>query len=131
MVVTGATLTKVYPADNVLVVMDGADTKLYTLLVSVPFRGSDFKENTRDFGAIIGDTGIVETKAGKLGMFICYEVLLPWPVLTTAYRKPDVLVAGINGWWAPEGSSIPGLQRSVLQSWASLFGVPGVAAINR
>jgi predicted amidohydrolase len=68
--------------------------------------------------------------AGKrAGILICYEQLIAWPVLSSMFRQPEVLFGVANDYWAV-GTTIPRFQRSSVKSWARLFGIPYVFAVN-
>jgi apolipoprotein N-acyltransferase len=68
--------------------------------------------------------------AGKrAAILICYEQLITWPVLNSMLRKPEILVGVANDYWAA-GTTIPRFQRSALESWARLFAIPYVLAVN-
>jgi apolipoprotein N-acyltransferase len=60
---------------------------------------------------------------------VCYEQLLIWPVLRSMAEKPDVLIGVANDWWAAR-TSIPSIQRQVVEAWGRLFAVPIVFAGN-
>ena len=68
--------------------------------------------------------------AGKrVAILICYEQLIVWPVVTSMLREPEILVGVANDYWAV-GTTIPRFQRSAVQSWARLFRIPYVLAVN-
>jgi hypothetical protein len=73
---------------------------------------------------------IVEVANRRVAMLICYEQLLIWPILQSAWNRPDAIVAIGNGWWAT-GTSIPEIQVAAMKAWACLFDVPLVTALNR
>jgi len=75
------------------------------------------------------ESGIARFDGRKIGYLICYEQLLVWPVLITGYNKPEVVLGLANDWWA-KGTSIPGIQRMSVESWARLFGWKMVDATN-
>lgn len=60
---------------------------------------------------------------------ICYEQLLVWPILQSALRNPDAIIAVGNGWWT-QGTSITGIQRASTRAWARLFSLPLVLSFN-
>lgn len=62
-------------------------------------------------------------------ILICYEQLVVWPVITSMLKNPKVLVGVANDYWAV-GTTIPRFQRSAVQSWARLFRIPYVLAVN-
>ena len=65
----------------------------------------------------------------KAAALICYEQFLVWPVLESMWGRPQVLIAIGNDWWA-KGTTLPGIQKESSLSWARLFGVKLVFAIN-
>ena len=72
----------------------------------------------------------VVTIAGKrAAVFICYEQLIPWTVLHSLSRRPEVLIACSNDWWCPN-STIPAIQLNSVAAWARLFAVPCVTSTN-
>ena len=74
-------------------------------------------------------SGIARFDGRKIGYLICYEQLLVWPALITAYNKPDVMLGLANDWWAKD-TTIPGIQRMAIRSWARLYGWKMVDAGN-
>jgi len=74
-------------------------------------------------------SGVIRFDGQRIGYFICYEQLLVWPMLITAYNKPGVVLGLANDWWAKD-TAIPGIQRMTIQSWARLFGWKMVDATN-
>ncbi len=70
------------------------------------------------------------TVAGKrVAVLICYEQLLTWPVLTSFLRRPSLIVAVSNNVWVT-GTRIPEVEKTSVQAWAALFGVPVLSAVN-
>lgn len=63
-------------------------------------------------------------------VLICYEQLLPWSYLTLLSRRVDVLIGISNVYWV-RNTRIPRMQSACLESWARLFGVPYLEAVNR
>ncbi len=74
-------------------------------------------------------SGVTRFDGRRIGYLICYEQLLVWPVLITAYNKPGVVLGLANDWWAKD-TSIPGIQHMTIKSWARLFGWKMVDATN-
>lgn len=66
----------------------------------------------------------------RAGFLICYEQLLAWSYLTLLFDRPDLLVGVANVYWV-EGGSIPAVQTACLRSWARLFDIPFVQAVNQ
>lgn len=133
-VLAGATDVQRDGWDNVLVAIDGAGTRVvYRQRVPVPVAmwqpwrslvGEKAGAGSQLFGsatAIFGDR--------RVAPLICYEQLLVWPVLEAMLREPDIIVAVGNGWWTT-GTDIIGIQKSVVSSWARLFGVSVAFAFN-
>ena len=71
-----------------------------------------------------------EVAGHRVAPLICYEQLLVWPVLQSAFHDPDGIVAIANGWWAKD-TSIPAIQSASVEAWARLFDLPLVSAFNR
>jgi hypothetical protein len=68
--------------------------------------------------------------AGRsIAPLICYEQLIVWPILQSMLFGPDVIVATGNGWWTGDTNIVP-IQKASARAWASLFGLPLVAAYN-
>lgn len=80
-------------------------------------------------GTLFGDP-VVAAAGQRIAPLICYEQLLVWPVLQSAFQRPDRIVAIANGWWAKD-TSIPAIQRASVEAWARLFDLPLVTAFNR
>ncbi|WEX12267.1 conjugal transfer protein TraB [Chelativorans sp. AA-79] len=72
----------------------------------------------------------VESGDVRVAILMCYEQLLIWPVLHSVLWSPDILVAPANGWWTT-ATDIVALQISSSVTWAKLFDLPLVIAINR
>lgn len=81
-------------------------------------------------GATFFADPVVEIAGHRVAPLICYEQLLVWPILQSAWHRPDTVVAIANGWWAA-GTSIPAIQRAAVEAWARLFDLPIVTAFNR
>ncbi|KQZ59789.1 conjugal transfer protein TraB [Rhizobium sp. Root149] len=72
---------------------------------------------------------VVDVGNTKVAPLICYEQLLIWPVLQSAFHRPDAIVAVGNGWWTA-GTSIIDIQRASSAAWARLFDLPLVISFN-
>lgn len=72
---------------------------------------------------------VVTVRGARLATLICYEQLLVWPILQSALGSPDVLVAPANGWWTVD-TDIVAVQIAATASWARLFNLPLVLAVN-
>ena len=74
-------------------------------------------------------SGTVQIGSERAGIVVCYEQLIAWPVLMTMTKHPTVLIAPANDYWA-KGTTIPMFQRTAVWSWARLFGLPCLFAVN-
>ncbi|MCK9549581.1 MAG: conjugal transfer protein TraB [Aquamicrobium sp.] len=72
---------------------------------------------------------IVESGDLRVAPLICYEQLIIWPMLQSAFHTPDVIVATGNGWWT-DNTSIVAIQKAGATAWARLFGLPIIFAFN-
>ncbi len=66
----------------------------------------------------------------RAAALICYEQFLVWPVLESMWKRPQVLIAIGNDWWA-KGTNLSRIQKAASLSWARLFGTYLVSACNR
>lgn len=66
---------------------------------------------------------VVDFTGTLIALLICHEQLLIWPILQSALRFPELIVATESGWRA-EGSSIAAGQRATTISWAWLSTFP-------
>jgi hypothetical protein len=73
--------------------------------------------------------GTVRIADERAGILICYELLLTWPVLSTSWENPTILVGVANDYWADQ-KPIPAVQRIALDAWARLFSLPRLLAVN-
>lgn len=123
--------------DNVLVTISAERTEiLYRERMPVP--GSMWQP----WRGLIGGSGdvagarahffadpVVEVGTAKVAPLICYEQLLVWPILQSAFHRPDAIIAVGNGWWTL-GTSIIDIQRASSEAWARLFNLPLVISFN-
>jgi hypothetical protein len=61
---------------------------------------------------------------------MCYEQLLVWPFLSSAFEHPTVLLTAANDYWAKD-TLIPEIQEVSANSLARLFGLPVMSAVNQ
>jgi apolipoprotein N-acyltransferase len=73
--------------------------------------------------------GTVVVGGERAAILICYEQLLTWPILRSAQDHPTLLVAISNLTWC-KYTVLPSVQRACMRSWARLFGLPLVSAVN-
>lgn len=135
-VIAGAAFIDGRGYDNVLVTISAERTEiLYRERMPVPgsmwqpwrawIGGSDESGARAHFFA----NPVVEVAPAKVAPLICYEQLLVWPVLQSAFHRPDVIIAVGNGWWTA-GTSIIDIQRASSEAWARLFDIPLVISFN-
>jgi predicted amidohydrolase len=77
----------------------------------------------------LSGAGLVQVGKERVGVIICYEQLIVWPVLMTMIQHPTVLIAPANDYWAMS-TTIPTFQRTATRSWARLFGIPYLIVVN-
>ena len=75
------------------------------------------------------DPGVTTLQGTRYGALICYEQLLAWPALQTLWHRPQALIGASNDWWSAD-TSIPAIQRSVMNAWGRLLGIPVATAFN-
>jgi hypothetical protein len=73
--------------------------------------------------------GTIAIQNQRAAVLICYEQLLVWPFVSSALQRPTVLVAVANDYWA-KTTLIPKAQKATAASWARLFRLPLVLAVN-
>jgi hypothetical protein len=82
-------------------------------------------------GVPLGFRSPLRTLGGERAAFlICYEQLLVWTYLSLLVDRPTLLVGLSNVHWVRR-SSIPSVQTACLRSWAALFQIPFLQAVNR
>lgn len=137
-VIAGAALIDGRGYDNVLVAISAQRAEvLYRERMPVP--GSMWQPWRSWMGDGNGSEGgarahffanpIVEVGTAKVAPLICYEQLLVWPVLQSAFHRPEAIVAVGNGWWTA-GTSIIDIKRASSDAWARLFDLPLVISFN-
>jgi predicted amidohydrolase len=80
-------------------------------------------------GMDLSGAGLVQIGKERVGVVICYEQLIVWPVLMTMMQHPTVLIAPANDYWAMS-TTIPRFQRTATRAWARLFRIPCLIAVN-
>ncbi|ADC73291.1 TraB family protein (plasmid) [Thioalkalivibrio sp. K90mix] len=74
--------------------------------------------------------GTVQAPTGEeIGVLLCYEQLIGFPMIQTFWVGPDVVLAPTNAWWA-YNNAIPRMQEYIVSAWGRLFGVPVVTSVN-
>jgi apolipoprotein N-acyltransferase len=73
--------------------------------------------------------GTILVENQPAAVLICYEQLLVWPFLSSAFEHPTVLITAANDYWAKR-TPIPKIQEASSASWARLFGLQMLSAVN-
>ncbi len=71
----------------------------------------------------------VEIAAQRVCLLICYEALIPWPVLSSLYDEPTIICLIANNYWTT-GTPIARYQLEAVKSWSRLFRIPYLKASN-
>jgi apolipoprotein N-acyltransferase len=66
----------------------------------------------------------------RAAVLICYEELLVWPFLSSAAENPTILITTANDYWA-KNTPIPQIQKASSTTWARLFRLPVLSAVNQ
>ncbi len=133
-VIAGAAIVDSQGYDNVLVKLSADESQvLYRERMPVP--GSMWQP----WRGLISEQGgarahffanpVVEVGTAKVATLICYEQLLVWPLLQSAFHRPEAIVAVGNGWWTA-GTSIIDIQQASSEAWARLFDLTLVISFN-
>jgi predicted amidohydrolase len=72
---------------------------------------------------------VMEIAGQRAAILICYEEVIPWPVLTGAMVRPTLFIGMSNDHWAT-GTTIPQWQALCLRAWSRLFHLPYLLATN-
>jgi hypothetical protein len=135
-VIAGAGLVEGRGYDNVLVMISAEESEvLYRERMPVPgsmwqpWRSWMGDGNEGGARAHFFADPVVEIGTAIVAPLICYEQLLVWPVLQSAFHRPEAIVAVGNGWWTA-GTSIIDIQQASSEAWARLFDLPLVISFN-
>jgi apolipoprotein N-acyltransferase len=110
------------------VVIRGASSSEFTQRIPVPMGMWRPFTNT---GAPLrlSRPAVIRIANQAAAVIICYEQLIPWPMLTAFIEQPTMMIAIANQFWIV-GTAIPEVQRNTVCAWARLFHVPVVFAFN-
>jgi apolipoprotein N-acyltransferase len=110
------------------VVIRGASSSDFTQRIPVPIGMWRPFTNT---GAPLrlSSPAVIRIAEQTAAIVICYEQLIPWPMLTAFLDRPTIMIAIANQFWVA-GTGIPDVQRNSVSAWARLFRVPVVLASN-
>jgi len=114
---------------NVLLAMGRETQAVYHQRIPVPL---GMWKPLRDEGVPLNlfGPGTIPIHNQRAAVLLCYEQLLAWPFLSSAFEHPTVLVAPANDYWAKD-TPIPKIQKASAEAWARLFGLPVLSAVNQ
>lgn len=115
------------PGDNTLLVVGAESAALYQ---RVPVPLAMWRPFSRDSVPLRLDApGVLKIDHQRVAVLICYEQMLGYPILASMLQHPTVIVGISNTFWI-SGTTIPRYQANALQSWARLFALPYLSAVN-
>ena len=110
------------------VVIRGAETGTFIQRVPIPLgMWRPFTNSGAPLG--LGGAGVIRIAEHHVAIIICYEQLIPWPVLSSFVERPSIVIAIANNVWV-SGTPIPRVQQKTMRAWARLFHVPIIFAAN-
>jgi hypothetical protein len=113
-------------------VVRGAQLAVVRQRIPVPIAmWNPFRRDTARMN--LSGAGLVQVGTERVGIVICYEQLIVWPLLMTMTQHPTVLIAPANDYWANSTTIrtfIRTFQRAATRSWARLFGISCLVAVN-
>jgi hypothetical protein len=77
----------------------------------------------------LNGTATLRVGGGRVGILVCYELLLTWPVLSMSADHPTVMIGVANDYWS-RGTLIPAVQRTAFLSWGRLYWIASLMAAN-
>ena len=110
------------------VMIRGAQTGEFVERVPVPI-GMWKPFTGRGVPLSLDNPGTVSIAGRRTAVIICYEQLIPWPVLASFIERPSIIVAISNNVWVA-GTPIPRIEQTTMSAWAALFHVPILSAEN-
>jgi hypothetical protein len=115
------------PADNTMLIL-GAESAAFYQRVPVPL--AMWRPFSRDSVPLrLGAPGVLLIDHQRAAVLICYEQMLTYPILTSMLQHPTVIVGISNTFWISH-TTIPRYQANALRSWARLFRLPYLLAVN-
>jgi apolipoprotein N-acyltransferase len=75
-------------------------------------------------------SGVREIDGKRTALLICWEELVPWPMLLSSFGDPEIIVSASNHGWAEAGSRIWDYQSLNARALARLYGLPLLRAVN-
>jgi hypothetical protein len=115
------------PFDNTVLVL-GAESATFYQRVPVPV--GMWRPFTRMGVPLrLNSPGVLTIDHQRVGVLICYEQLLVFPILASMLERPTVIVGMSNTFWVGH-TTIPRYQAAALRGWAKLFGLSYFLAVN-
>ncbi len=96
----------------------------------IPMPVGMWRPGSAGFIASAGTAPVIWLGSRKATLAICYEDLLPWTNLQAFWEVPDVHIS-ISSLWFARGLDVELNEARTARSWAILFGVPLLRAVNR
>jgi len=124
---TTSAIVSTEPFDNSLIVL-GSERRVYRQRIPVPL-GMWRPFSASSVPLRLTGSGVLWIDKQRAAILICYEQLIPWPVLTSMSERPTVIVGISNTFWF-NGTAIPHYQQSAMRAWARLFAIPVFSAVN-
>jgi hypothetical protein len=113
--------------DNTMLVV-GAESSAFYQRVPVPLAmWRPFSKDSVPLRLLA--PGVLSIDHQRAAVLICYEQMLTYPILTSMLRHPTVIVGISNTFWISH-TTIPRYQANALRSWARLFRLPYLSAVN-
>jgi hypothetical protein len=110
------------------IVIRGAQATIFRQRIPVPIgMWNPFRRDSAPLNLF--GRGVVTIGKERAAILVCYEQLISWPILSSMFQHPSVVVGVANDYWA-SSTTIPQFQRGALTSWARLFGIPCLLAVN-
>jgi hypothetical protein len=115
------------PIDNTMLIV-GAESGTFYQRVPVPL-GMWRPSSRISVPLRLNAPGVVGLDHQRAAVLICYEQLLTFPILVSMQQHPTVIVGISNTFWVAH-TSIPLYQANAMRSWAKLFRLPYLLAVN-
>ena len=113
---------------NALIARGWETTTIYYQRIPVPIAmWKPFSPDGVPLNLFGAGTIVVEDQ--HAAVLLCYEQLLVWPFLSSAFERPTILITAANDYWAKR-TPIARIQRASASSSARLFGLPVLSAVN-
>jgi len=134
--IVGAGLPKTHPQlahassyYNALIVRTEREHTVYYQRIPVPIAmWKPFSPNGVPLNLL--GPGTIPVRNERAAVLICYEQLLVWPFLSSAFEHPTILITVANDYWA-KSTPIPKIQNVSASSLARVFGIPVLSAVNK